>query len=523
MGYKRCLSLSLVFACLLCACGVPAGLGNHTDEPLPNELLTPAPPSNASSPAEITLFPDALASPDPLVYIPPTRIELPIEPLPDYAPDAEFLIVQGPYDDRFITENKPSLWLSDKNGKTLTLPAGTVGCCVDGLGSDGDYFDNMDVGPQAAFLVRDGKYAVMRLDGKVVTGFDYSLQYECDSPYWQTYKGYLLFRREIKTPKNDEPLSIYGLLDIRTGEEVIPVISNTICYTRLYDGVIEVEAFNEGVIRLIDYHGNTLYEIDREEYGRSCYLDVTNRELVQFNLPADTWINKVGDYLVLQRDDEPQTLTVLDQEYQPIHTQQHDSLWHIMGGGLLIGDGNHYTAIAPGRELIFFDLENPFNIDTAYFVGDELFLVQLEDQLRHRPPYQMIPVDAQDEIVFLESYPSNCPVMRLSPHVTARMYSNYPVAFAMTDENGRILIDYDRYGDLIEKGGFVLAYTSADDEGWNRYDIYNTEGQLLLLNTRVETRLVMPDCMILLDADIGEPVMLYNDGTMKPLTEGEQM
>jgi len=440
----------------------------------------------------------------PLVYIPPTVIKLGIEPLPDYEPDAEVLIVRGEWQSRFFDEYSKTPLLIDREGRTLALPDGTEACMSSGL--SGGCCSFTDERPQAIFLMKGREYAVMRLDGEVVTDFSYIMDYECDWPHWSINKGYLLARKgEHESDENN--LAAYSVVDIRTGKEIISDELANFSFGFLQDGVIKFTA-NE-VTKLFDYQGNLLYE------GNGRYtLDLSSGELIQSNLPKNIHDYHMGDYIVLT-DFDAQIMTVLDINQQHIHTQRYDGWLGFLDDMFIFYDDDRFTVIASERGVVFFNLVVPFEVNDAFFSDDQLFLVhRYRDDETNEVCSEMISIDAQDAVIPLGPYVFEPKEEFLSPYIMMRTTGD-DMSFAMIDKSGRILIDYGCYSNLMEKGGFIFARTDTDYT--YRYDIYNTEGVLLLTNANAETRLAMPNRMIVYDPDTGEPFMLLFDGSTRVL------
>jgi hypothetical protein len=516
MKYKYSLLTLFFLIFFLSACGVQSEPPRLIDISLPNEenVVTSS-------------FPDS--SPEPLVFIPPTRINISVERLPDYEPEAKVLIVAGSGDPRFSEENRPLL--VNRNGEKITLPADVRACSVNGLACCGDFMDGR---PSAIFLIKDDTYAVMRLDGKIVTGFDYRLQYECDSLYWYTYKGYLSC---LKVSENDDVTA--SLIDIRTGEEIVSdcqIEWNSYGAIGIYDGVITV--YQNGMNRLFDYKGNLLYEsektirvienenIENVVYGGEAVFYLSHGELIESNLPAGINACKVGEHTVLQAQEKGKDglLTVLDQDNQSIHTQWYDKhICYIDGGGLIVANGTKFTAITPNSELIFFDMpDHDWHYWYTAYISEDCFLtLERKDSSWTSQNRTVFTVNAPDVTVSeitLPEYEAETGVSQLSTHVLGFMKSDYPEAYAMTDEAGRFLIEFGKYESLEEKGGFVLAYIEYDDDlERDLYDIYNNEGRLLRSRTWAETRLAMPDCIIVYDNATGALSLLYFDGRLKRL------
>jgi len=528
----RVLFLCFILAVLLSACGVQAEPAEFSDGVLPNgkdnekdkmfstETFTSPTPSLPSEP-----------SPEPLVYTLPTRTNIPVERLPDYEPETEVLIAAGSRDPRFIGDKQPRL--VNRNGEKVTLPAGVQACSVDGIACCGDY---MDERPSALFLMIGNTYAVMRLDGEIVTGFDYCMQYECDIPYWCTYKGYLAC---LKVSENGETTGC--LLDIRTGEEIISDCQmewDFYSAISVYDGV--VKAYQNGMYRLYDYNGNLLYESEKEirvieyengidiEHGGEVFLYLQRGEIVESNLPVGTNACKVGEYTVLRSnaDVSGNVLTVLDHNHQPIHTQWYDELvCYIDGGGLIAAVDSHFTAIIPATELVLFELPDHVNGRyryNAFLSDDSLLTLEREEPSRYSRDRTRFTIEAAaitESGITLPDYEAEYEISQLSPHVIGLMDLGYPETCAMIDEAGQILIDFGKYQKLEEKGGFVLAYTEYDyDLGWQLFDIYNNEGRLLRSGAIAERRLVMQECMVVYRSGTGTPSLLYFDGRLKRIS-----
>lgn len=523
MKPKRMLLICLGLMFLLGACAVQIEPTELSDTALTNAESAVLSAETLSPPMT---SPIRTSSPEPLVYSPPTRINIAVERLPDYQPEVEALIVTGNGDPRFAGEHLPRL--VNRDGDEIPLPANVQACSVNGLACCGDYMDGQ---PSAFFLMEGRKYAVMRLDGEIVTGFDYQLEYQCDAPYWYTYEGYLACRKE-----SAEGEVTACLVDIRTGREIISD-SNMDCEDMmLYDGVLKT--YQNGMYRLLDYNGNVLCEspkwisvnesenIDEIERGGEAVYYLSRGELIESNLPAGVDAFKAGEYTVLCASEKEggNILTVLNQDNQPIHTQWYDKyICGIEGGGLIVADGIHFTAITAEGEVRFFIISSHgkenFRYNACLADNNSLILERLQSW--DAPDKTVFSINADGAIAAKETVPVSVAepeITQLTPHIAGLMNSDYPEAYAMTDEAGKLLIEFGKYEHLEEKGGFVLAFAGPDkDTGRHLYDIYNTSGRLLLSGAYADKIVAMQDCMIVYERDTGMPSILYFDGSLRGL------
>ena len=215
-------------------------------------------------------------------------LELP-ESLPPYLPDQVFISIDidgfGPISPIFIYENF----------ETVDLPEGVQGYVVDNPDWERE---NTNV-PTVIGLLKDGKMALMKLDGTIATDFIYRFD-----EYFETLKGYAV----IESAAN---MGNFGVVDIRTGgETIIPQYSRI----KLYDGFIVAESA-EGKL-LLDYQGTLIKNLGTDafiwtpeaEEGNELYqdrvlFDATTRTVYYPYLASGVSLFHHGNYRILTKYD----------------------------------------------------------------------------------------------------------------------------------------------------------------------------------------------------------------------------
>ncbi|MCL2487879.1 MAG: hypothetical protein FWE80_04275, partial [Oscillospiraceae bacterium] len=114
-------------------------------------------------------------------------------------------------------------------------------------------FNGEDYLPQAYCLYdNDQKMAVMDLSGNLLTGFEYDYYSTYEGPDLGNFKGYLIVCKK-QNPGTDNEQPFFGVLDLKTGKEVLPPVYN---YLYLMDGYIYTE--KDGEMNIFDYAGKRL-------------------------------------------------------------------------------------------------------------------------------------------------------------------------------------------------------------------------------------------------------------------------
>jgi len=471
---------------------------------------------------------------EPYPALPVQELILP-EPLPEY--EATLQLVPT------ITERYSSGWFHlagplnflDKNNKPIDLPEETAGYFYAyEKAYRNDYVEPDLRTPSCIFLVdSQGNAAIMRLDGTVVTEFIYRKR-----EYEQAFcvlKGYV---NVAQRSEGDEYNQKYGVVDLRTGREVIPAVYDELS---LFDGF--VAARRGDTVYLLDYSGKELYVYpnayvtieyydettgygDRtyfepnEPWEKSWKIDITEKKA--YDTSGGYSFYRVGDFTVTKKSyinsfyenyekkisiiskmtirdkDGQHLLTCPEQNYYPVYNDQ--GVFEL----LVITDWPDLVFLFPDRKVAHSSTEmaipelikwpySPYYDNFIYkneTLRYEAFVYDPGDDSYMRTRFQ-ITVDMDGKVLstekFENEYWDECggcgdyDSWEYANEESPIRYNSKTSYYEYVDTNWKVLIPADTYGHMELKGDFLLAYYNAGrvQNDWI-LDIYNKDGKLLV-------------------------------------------
>ncbi len=336
-------------------------------------------------------------------------------------------------------------------------------------------------------LDEEGKMALMRPDGTVVTDFVYgSSASGGDNLMVAAQQNYVSVTRDVGPADSFGSTARCGVVDAITGKEVVPCIYNslTLLPTCLYV-MAEVDGQQKG--KLLDYSGNVLCDLDTvtfSPYGIGGLTDSSagyyyNREenqLCWMKKEAEVAIEKYGDLYILSRVEEERgqfLITIASEENPNLLTRYAKNVYYgEEGAPPVLYDGVSITLLSPEERVI-----------TVPYAPTEAQALSTIYAITYSPQQEEVQVvyDAHR-------------VITLGLDGTVKGEVNLPYDYAMgpfryrenqaayVDENGKDIIPFGTYANMYFSGPFLLA---AKSEGWGQvevWDIYDEEGRLLLEN-----------------------------------------
>ena len=510
-------SLVLCAAFLMCSC-TPGG----EEEPSPPNGATAPPPSDTTGGPG---GPPSYA----LEYIPFETVCSLSAPPELYRPDVGV----------FPLVNTPALYKECIDGPVMF--AGADGAAVPLPEGVEQYYalyqydftgGGMSRIPQCVMLMDgDGKLAVMLLDGSVTTGFEYDLYFGLgdDYPYFSIREGYLMVTL-LDGYQNaaGDGRYYFGLLDIRTGEMVIPCEYD---FMELYNGAVYAERGGESM--LFDYGGAMAVSFGtraiNDGVAYTDYLDYLGA-----GLSGDSYIiiDKAGGTDVCRTRHDPGVVLYAMDSVNLLVRRPHETgseitvtdgggafLFAARGGfppnfwvgenGFVIKHDGIITAVTKDGRLL------EFNYDAG---EDFLYNVRCEDGLIHAS--SMIDYYTEELRIISADGSYTTEHTRINPQTGYFRYRENDGAYetAYADGDGNIVIPYGLYEDFAEIDGesrtFILAYT---DWGTSPAAIYNRDGELLADGLfGVIEELYAPDRIVVYFAP-GECGFLSSDGGFTPI------
>lgn len=346
-----------------------------------------------------------------------------------------------------------------------------------------------------------GNMAIMRLDGKVVTGY----HYQEDELGEEDRHGFVLVS---KRAQDDEVR--YGMVSVETGEEVIQPEYDGLCMFDAY-----VLASKEGQRYLIDYEGTVFFAFEKglEVNSVSGYmgyrfwphddylLDYENNILFRNRNKSDVAydVDFGGSYCLICRVVDPYDTYHLF-ELNGKHILTFKGYHHYDGENWIIMRSNRTTVLKKDGEM----LEIPCAIlgiayDPVYqdglisyhsYVGDMIFDDKREDVIIDEEGNEVSRTAAVKETIEEEW-------LKVFPESVLEKYSRsiYPIG----------------------ESDFLIAKIDAAEKFAYQADIYNRSGELLLEDVYgiIGAR---KDHMVIYTGD-KDAYLLHSDGRLEPIPE----
>ncbi len=433
------------------------------------------------------------------------------QPLPAYFPElaVQPLISEGTIYEYII---KGPVNFLDEAGQLIPVPA------------EAEFYNVLD----SCILLgnADRLNAVMTKEGQILTGFLYDVDYdegEGIAPVPTEWGGYIVLSK--RTDPRDWSQKLYGLVDVRTGEEVLPfVFSRLEIYERF------CLAVKDGIAMLMDVQGNSFYTFDNANiYCAPSRYNMQGMEetLVTTDIPGIYPPNVAVPvyafsydgltvYLHLDSDESRNKITVLDSRGNHILTDTGFSNYYIPGRNLYIEKHGAFTAVTSAGERADFPYSDEIrqaveSYSTNALYSDikyegELLTVQLRD--RDLPSLYL--TYGKDGIL---TEKRETPWEVINPHLQYA-YDRQGSRYALTDEAGQIIKEYPVNAYVRELGPFIII---AD--GYSTgivYSVENLKGEILMENTFVPIRHFVWGSLIIY-TDENHCYRLYPDGTKLPV------
>lgn len=465
---------------------------SETDEEAGNQTkttlnTTPTVNPTSTTPVEQTI--------EPLTYVSPHKevLNLPAS-LPTYHPYIDILGVDS---DGFGP--KSPIFFSD-NGENVALPDGVSAYVVD-VNFEEDETDT----PTVIGLLKDSKMAFMRLDGEIITDFKYKFTEELDS-----YKGYVVFEKFGED-------GMYGVLDIRTGIEVIPPK-----YTRisLQDGFVYAETGKSKL--LISYEDVVLYELASDTFlwtphmqesneliGKRPLFNACTREMFYPDLYYDVSLHISEPYQILTTYDysaEQSIITITNDEGKVLYFAADYESWEVNNEAVCVRfRDNRVIVVTLSAEPIVYENLPPFHF--ASYINGVLYL-SIDDGLT-------IGVDRSGkELSRNATKPSIRIVGENAVSISLTGTKNYDHHY-LINELGRCFLEIHGAASIVQTGRFIAVY----DMTTSKKMIYLSDGTLLYEDFySVDMRLATDNRVVFLPRE-GEYKILCSDGTILSLPE----
>ncbi|MDR3277942.1 MAG: hypothetical protein LBT12_04145 [Oscillospiraceae bacterium] len=319
-----------------------------------------------ASPSAEPVSPSVSAPPpayDPAFRL-PERIDLRFPPPPEpYAPEAEVIPLVNGRDVYKSGVFGETLFLN-RQLEILDLPEGTDNYYIV---RDGSVLTNDRAAPVAAALINAaGNIAFMRLDGAVMTDFVYRDYSQGDGYDIRSVGGYIQVCREDAG---------FGLLDIRTGEEVVPCGFEELI---LLDGYLLADS------RFLDFSGNVLYDCESKAvtlimpgdpvrfYDHAAYaLELETSALYSADYADNTTVELYERRLVVADDwtANPREVKIFDLDGNLLFGGLAGNVFYRNGHLILPGEGTAVVVTAGGETL---ELPLPEKTESGY--GDAVYI-----------------------------------------------------------------------------------------------------------------------------------------------------
>ncbi len=380
-----------------------------------------------------------------------------------------------------------------------------------------------------ALIDNNQKYAVMDTSGKIITDFDYTLFSYAD--YWDfpALKGYVMVCKTV------DGVSRFGVLDMRTGEEVIRAEYDSVS---LYDCAVVVTKGDRRA--LLDYSGNivldgesiSVWDKESEEYSHCLSVGDAGYTLVE----SSRELYRRGDSGGSRAFISPGGEIVAMRGYKNMgqEADKDELTVYSSDGGFLTSvkmfnyfgyDGKNLIVVADGRASVFYTgarntvgLVIPLSADvrsdiqSAEFSGGRLVIELFEVSTNE---LKRLEYDERGTLLKSEPAPANSTV-------NGNVYWQGGKGCWYQDERGEILIGAGRYESMTQYGRFVRCANGFGTD--SSIHIYNDKGELLLENpygavfweNGWEVSMV-----VWLDADTC--MLMKPDGSMMPITDAPKV
>jgi hypothetical protein len=486
---------------LVTVCGIFSGCEDKTLPETPDETVIPIDSTEEPDTIEpsVTAQWDCIVPLVPLVEPEKMDIIFP-DPLPDYMPEVNVFPL--------LNDINGKVNFIDKNYNLIDIPEEAVGYypCYSYETKDGETISTL----QAYCLVdKNSNYAVMNLSDELVTDFIYRMIPGEWRVAYSAYKGYLIVCERadiIYESGNGYTKALCGVLDIRTGKEVVPLIYPTAgsvdIWMNLYDGYILTSSggiYDEiKEYKLLDYSGNLIYDFGKENpnaiyedgggWGLGAYgLNVSEHAIYKKNIGL--YIDYYDNYYVMQDYSDGYSnkkISVYDKNKNHIFSKQADSIQHFINGeNIIINDKAErivYVITTDNNIKIFkcdfeyagyFEYEN----DTLIFG----FNNSQSENLGH-----IFSIDTDGNVLSKTPLKTTYPGPEYFDYKYGELVVRYDIVkygdkrFSLLDRDGNVLIPCGKYDNFMVYDSFVIAQTGEGRPHWESEDIYDNTGNLLL-------------------------------------------
>ena len=456
-------------------------------------------------------------TPAPLVpLIEPEKIDVKFpDTLPDYTPEINVFPL--------MPDINGKVKFIDKNYNLIYIPEEAVWYCPC---FSYETKNGEEISTLQAYCIgnKNNKYAVMNLSGEIITDFIYRVIPGEWGPTFLAYKGYLAVCEgvdKIYDEKNGYTRALIGVLDIRTGKEVVPLIYSTPGSIDidmwLFDGYILASletGENEYEKKLLDYSGNVIYDLGNEfEFGES------ERAVYRKNTDENLYYNCYENYIVMQQFRYPRNISVYDKNKKHIFSIENCKNYYVIDENVFIMDESEKNIYVINENKI---INFKCDFDYAFPVKYENDTLILEIYSRDSENYgYTFSIDTDGNVLSKElipkqeyiDYPNRGLILRYdtSPGTEKRYY--------LLDKNGNVIIPQGKYNSFNILDSFVVARTGEGWRGiWESQDIYDKNGNLLLADVYGYTVEIPGDGLIVYKSETVCGI-LSPDGSFKQINQ----
>jgi len=352
--------------------------------------------------------------------------------------------------------------------------------------------------------------AVMNLSGEIVTGFVYNPIY-----YYQSqpaFKGYLRVSKSVYDQSGAHKETLEGVIDIRTGKEIIPVSYNDV---HLFDGYIYAKKGAKS--QLLDYNEKVLYDFgatpvyfSSDTYQSGFNLDTENNILSRVRLSGDAVLKHHKKYVVFFDSNysyNPASISVYSKNGEHLFSAKDCLYIEDKDQNIVIGCAEALKMFVVANNVVkSFPFYSAFS-DYRYYKDDTLTYYTGDDTtgtIDHNGRMLSRQPDLPEESdVFDETYGE-----------LIRRYRHSDSEYALLNRKGEVLIPFGKFDWIRPIGSFVGVRRYAS--GKTTADIYNTGGKLVLADVYGYTAEIPGDGLIVYksNTDCG---ILRLDGSFHPI------
>jgi hypothetical protein len=416
-----------------------------------------------------------------------------------------------------------SVTFLDSQGQPLLLPDGVANYDVVREYSD-DYAQSTPVA--VALYDQAGRVAFLRLDGTMATEFVYLPFGAGDSAEFPSKGGYAQVMRDVS---GYEGYGLYGLLDLRTGREVLDCVYDNM---RLFDDCLW--AAKDGESWFLDYTGRELFACGATEvdfywsddglifWGDKFLYEGSTGRLYATDYGADTLVCLYGDMVVLTSDWTDRLQTGDWADYSRT-VRAFDLTGHLLCEDEVSYNyyaGGAYLSVLLNGQVKVLSLDGtltlplperlkPTDVVGALFEDGLLCLTYQDENFdRHELVIDEEGAEVSDQLVAEESYEwMDGPVRHTEE------------GCELLDGQGGVLIPMGLYDNMEVWGSFVLCMETQELTGQELTAIAGPGGQILLdAPYGAIYELPRADAMVAYK-DENTCGLLYTDGRFDPIPD----